>query len=199
MKAAGTVKHLDNAPNLRERLEIEVPARLPAETLTMRVLDRLVSSAALERSSVQDILAYRRANDKSLKRLRVRLGALGAAVEDVESGVDLDIRLQRIIDANVVPEIQNAADDLEASYEQAFGKLAVTGVTSAGGAAAGVSLSLLGGLGIWGALAAGALAAVGGSAVHGSTKVPAAVIDVWTAKRATDRANAFAYLTKFDR
>lgn len=197
LKAISTMKGLDRTPELRERLGIDLPVQLPAEALTMRVLDRLVSSDALASRSIQEVLAYRRTNDATLKRLHVRLAALGASIESVEPGADFERRLRRVINTDVVPEIQAAADDLEASYESSFGKLAVTSVTSSASAAAGVSLSLLGGLGIWAALAAGALAAVGGAAVHASDKIPEAIVDVWMAKRGAERSNAFAYLTKF--
>jgi hypothetical protein len=125
-----------------------------------------------------------------------RLTALSAVIETVEPGTDFERRVRGIIDASVLPEIQAAADTLTTSYERAFGKLAVTAASASLGATAGVSLSLLGGLGVWGVLTAGALAAVTGSAATGSAQIPEAITDVWTAKRATDRANAFTYLTK---
>jgi hypothetical protein len=195
LKIAGTVAQIRSHPHIRDALEIDVPALIPAEALTMRVLDRLVPSEALVNRTVEELLEYRRANEDGLRRLHGRLAALSTAIESVESGVDFELRIRRIIDGTVMPEIQAAADGMARSYEEAFGKFAAAAAGASVGAGTGLAVSLLGGLGSWEALAAGAFAVVGAGGAAATGALPDAIATVWNAKRRAARSNAFAYLT----
>jgi hypothetical protein len=182
---------LEASPDLRRQLSIELPVRLPQQSVALQILKYLIPDEALDRVPITEILRYRSKNVKLLGRFHSYLEVLSSEIEDVSAGDEYEKKIRRIVSSKVLPEIERARDNLISSYEESFGGLvsasAVT-LTSTIGA------TIFGGLDLSHILLAGALAEGGVLAV----KAPGELIGAWKGRRKNQRS-PLAYVTGFDK
>jgi hypothetical protein len=188
MKVGRSLRMLTADPELRDRLEVAIPAAMPYGHLALKVLDKLVSEEDLNKRSLRDILRYRRDNQETLARMRVALGALAAEVATI-AGVDYYRRVTALVQSKVIPEVVSTRDELLKSYEGAFGKLVIQ---SARVTAPTLVATVLGGLGLWEVVGVCALAEIAFLTTKGADQF----LDLWRAKRTAGRG-AYSYLTAF--
>jgi hypothetical protein len=134
LKATEAQRIMVDDPELRARLEVDLPVQLPKEQLALTILDRLLPEDELRKRTVAELVAYRRDHAAAFRRFHDEVAALAAQIEELTPGPDFEVRLRKIVDAEVVPAINASRDDLVRGYEGAFGKVAGA-AASAGGAA----------------------------------------------------------------
>lgn len=184
-------------PEVRRAIEVDAPVALPKVDFGFTLIDRLVGDEALLQRSVEELLDYRRANSEAFDRLHGRLGELASSILDLDPGSGYEVRLTKILEGDALPEIRKAADELQATYDESFGRVA-TGVARSGVQAGGAALaaSTIVGVDLGTALitgAVGAILAMGGSALRESV---GGIVDNWRGQRRAERSNSFLYLTQ---
>jgi hypothetical protein len=181
LKVDRALTAIDTQPELKRRLSIDLPLRFPMQSLAVEVVDRLIPDDVLNRLAVKDLLLYRSRNEKLLRRFHCYLEMLSAEIGDVIPGDEYNKRVRRIVSSKMLPELQKARDDLVASYEDAFGGIAVS---SGVGVLSAVSVTVFGGLDLWHVLLAGALA----EGVVLATKAPTELLKAWKGRRESGRS-----------
>ncbi|MGB8099156.1 MAG: hypothetical protein WCF17_18500, partial [Terracidiphilus sp.] len=126
LKVDHALEAIDTQPDLRRKLSIDLPIKFPRQSLAVQILDRLIPDDALRRRSVAELLTYRARNEKLLTRFHSYLEMLSVEVGDVAPGYEYDRRVQKVISSKVLPDLGRARDDLLASYEDAFGGIAIS-------------------------------------------------------------------------
>ena len=187
-KVGRSLKSLEN-PNLRKQLEIELPLRLPQHHLALEVLDNLISERDFDKRSISEILDYRSDNQAELRKFREKIGELAAEIDLITPGPEYYLRLRRIINSKVIPEISKMRDEVRASYEKTFGGILKQ---SAKVMVPSLIITVFAGLSFWQMIGICGAAEASMFSVKGLDDV----IDLWNAHKGSQKS-AFSYLTRF--
>jgi hypothetical protein len=188
LKVKNSLRVLVENPELREKLEIDIPLKLPRQHLAVAILDRLLPAEELEKRSLQELTEYRISHADEFARFSGKVAELATAIESIEPSSNYNIALQRMVDAKVIPEITAARDQLITDYEKSFGALALK---SAKIVVPTVVVTAFAGLGVWEILGACALAELGVLSAKGADDL----LEAWRARRQSER-KSFAYLAE---
>jgi hypothetical protein len=190
LKVGRALVALEASPELKRQLSIEIPLRFPQQSVAVEILKYLIPDEALERAPITDILRYRSKHARLLSRFQSYLEILSSEIEDVSAGYEYEKKIRRIVSSKVLPEIENARDNLASSYEEAFGGLVSASAVSLSST---IGATVFGGLDLWHILLAGALAEGGVLAA----KAPAELIGAWKGRKKNQRS-PLAYVTGFN-
>lgn len=187
LKVNNSLRVLTEKPDLREKMEIDIPLQLPRQHLAVAILDRFIPSEELERRSLQELTEYRISHADEFARFCGKVAELAAEIESVKPSSEYNKELQKIIDSKVLPEIVKARDQLITDYEKAFGSIALKSVKVV---VPTVVVTAFAGLGVWEILGACALAELGMLSAKGAEDL----LESWRARKQHGR-QSFAYLT----
>src|SRR5262249_16560848 len=158
---------------LKYKRAIQNRAELGNDVLVRPSLDLLQIYAALARNvllyalprglidklSIDALHKYREANKEALQRFWMKIREMSHELTDIPLGKDLESRIVRVIDKNVVPEMQALQDSFEKRNRTRFGSLLSQLATVI---PASVAVSVVAGLSPWQIVAFGASTALAG-------------------------------------
>jgi hypothetical protein len=146
LKVSRAAKNLSQINELREKFEIDLPLSIPQTHLAVSIIDRFIGSDDLAKREMKDILKYREKSKDSLTRFREKIAELSSEIETVQPGPEYEIKLRKLLDAKVIPEISKARDEVVSKYEETFGTLAKQSIQVV---APTLAATIFSGLGFW--------------------------------------------------
>jgi hypothetical protein len=104
-----------------ERLASDIQKRV---IFSINLLNLFLPQEELSKRTIRDIVAYRDKCQDELTRLRTYVVKIVSTIEAEPWTVDFERRVKQIIDGEVLPEVENARENVRSIYEQMFGGVA---------------------------------------------------------------------------
>lgn len=191
LKTSRSLRNVDNDSALSEKLALQSEITVPYQTLAVSIIDHLIPDDALDRRTVEEIIAYRRKNKEMFLDFYGCVQILANELGSISPGPEYAVQLGKVISSKVTPEIRKAQTMLTTAYEESFGRLGLRTIATI---APTVTAGVFGGLDplqIIGVCAAAITTMLG-------TKGVDDIVKIWTTKREAART-PFAYLTNLHR
>ncbi|MEB4869025.1 hypothetical protein P8831_09885 [Priestia megaterium] len=186
-KVGRAMEAIEKSPMISEYLEWKLPINLPFQQLSLIVLDKLIPEEELEKRSLEELITYRKDNQDQLKRLREKIMDITTTVNINDVGVNYYGNMERLVNSKIIPEITKTRDEILKKYEEAFGRLTIRSLQTAG---ATLTTTSFAGMSLAGILIACAVAQTGMLTTVGVNDL----VKIWQAKKDM-RRHSFSYLT----
>jgi hypothetical protein len=178
---------LTDDPNLTNKINVEVPVKIPQQQLAVTILDQLIPNKELQERNLTELWNYRQSNSDTFEQFHTKIAELSTEIKSINPSREYDREIRRLVDSEVIPEIKQAQQSLLTEYEKSFGDVAARSATAV---VPTLLATTFAGLGLWEVLGACALAEGGALAKEGVS----AIKESWLARREYQRT-PFAYFS----
>ncbi|HEU5383326.1 MAG TPA: hypothetical protein VFV38_48615 [Ktedonobacteraceae bacterium] len=158
--------------------------------LAFHLVRSIIPRQEIEKRTYSELLKYRETSHEHLKRFQVKLKQLSADLQTSFWEPNFELEVARLLDREIIPEVQKLRDDLKAIYEKMFGQIIGAVVKTA---SPSIVLSAFPGLGFHEILAWGVTIGTGLTAISIQP-----LIDAWNSRRDLKR-NGLVWLIDLER
>jgi hypothetical protein len=118
------LRELQDSSNKFTRDILATPApedRYRVQSFVLSVVSQLVPDEVLSQLDMADIVAYRKKNADTLNRFRMEMTSLAASISTEPWSSGFQSAIQRTIDSQIMPRVQELDDSLKDSFTKLFG------------------------------------------------------------------------------
>lgn len=188
IKIENALREIKNNAYIREACNFDLHYELPKQDLALTIIDKLLPLDIFENMSFEDVVSYKKEHRELFDEFNIVLSKLAATINDNPFDDNYMRRLQKIIDKNVIPEINKIEMKMNKSIAKNTGKIIIQ---SSGVLVPVLYASILGGLSIKDILIACALGELSYLTTTGSDNL-FKVVD----KLKNKKSNSFSYLLR---
>ena len=123
IKVQNAFDKIENNVALFKEHDFDLPYAIPKKDLAVKIIDELLPDECLEKMSFADIVNYKLENRELFERFTIKISQLIAAIDETEFDSNYYRTIQRIIDKEVIPELESIKNDMRKSFEKDFGKI----------------------------------------------------------------------------
>ena len=183
-KVTAVYEELRTNNKIRELLDI--PYEIPKTMISLEVIEQILSDDEISQMEFLDIIEYKKDNKELFERYKNKINELAATINNIDNPIKLQRDIQRIIDKDVIPELNDIRRKLRLSYKSNIGKIVLQ---SSGVLVPTIAMLTTGGVGYSTILKACALAELGYLTSTGADRL----IDLAKAKNESS-TNDFQYI-----
>lgn len=166
--------------------EFDLPYHVPKRDIAIRIIDKLVPEEIFENMTIEDVVKYKNKHREQFIWFSNKVSQLSATLNEAINDPNYDRSIQRIIDKDVLPEIDKIKIEFSNTLSKDFGKVVLQ---SAGIIVPILYTSILGGLSIKDILIACALGEAGYLSTTGAPLLMENLAHIKSRK-----SSAFAYV-----
>jgi hypothetical protein len=156
----------------------------------INVVNSIIPSDALEKRSFPEIIKFRIDESRAFERLHGAVRRLTSTIQASVWSPEFEQEMTKMIDKDILPEIQAAQDKILASYEKMFGGLLKKAVGS---------ITPTFAVSFWAGLSTGQILSLSCAAAAGALTIALPeIVDMWQARREASR-NSLSFLVRFAR